>query len=140
MCEELWVSSWQRQETSSPKQPDWLWVPSSSVSTKGSFPVVKGLGSEADHQYQVLRPRKSGTLHHFPHAFTVYTGTWTFTLSFSALCALKFVFGLFHSMVSHYNVNFPSICLEHLSPPCSISAYRPICANTGYAYLIKGTP
>ena len=49
MCEELWVSSWQRQETFSPKQPDWLWVPSSSVGIKCSLPAVKGLGSEADH-------------------------------------------------------------------------------------------
>ena len=43
-----WVSSRQRQETSL-KQPDWLWVPSSSVDTKCSLPAVKGLGSEADH-------------------------------------------------------------------------------------------
>jgi hypothetical protein len=49
MCEELWVNSWQRQETSSPKQPNWLWVPSSSVGTKCLLPAVKGLGSEADH-------------------------------------------------------------------------------------------
>jgi len=49
MFEELWVSSWQRQETSSPKQPNWLWVPSSSVGTKCLLPAVKGLGSEADH-------------------------------------------------------------------------------------------
>jgi len=49
MCEDLWVSSWQRQETSSPKQLGWLWVSSSSVGTKCSLPVVKGLGSEAHH-------------------------------------------------------------------------------------------
>lgn len=49
MCGELWVSSWQRRETSSPKQPGWLWVPSSSVATKCLLTAVKGLGSEADH-------------------------------------------------------------------------------------------
>ena len=39
-----------------------------------------------------------------------------------------------------YDVNLPSICLEHLRPHAAFQLIRPICANTGYAYPVNGTP
>jgi hypothetical protein len=53
---------------SSPQHPDWLWAHPASypMGTKGSFLRVKQQGRESDHSL-VLRSRKCGSIHQFPH-------------------------------------------------------------------------